>query len=152
MAKKGQRFGGKPKGFKAQKTLEKEAARELTRAFVTDRLVPLLEAKYANATGIRHLMMRDESGKFERVAVDANDPQVAAAQIDAALGTGHAFWIYTKDPSEQASKDLLDRAIDKPKEQVQEIKLTSDAELLAKLDRAKQLNREKVKGNAKSPA
>jgi hypothetical protein len=143
MAKKGQRFGGKPKGFKAQKTLEKEAARELTRAFVTDRLVPLLEAKYANATGIRHLMMRDESGKFERVAVDANDPHVAAAQIDAALGTGHAFWIYTKDPSEQASKDLLDRAIDKPKEQVQEIKLTSDDELLAKLDRAKQLNRSK---------
>lgn len=121
---KGVRFGGKPKGFKAQKTLEKEAARELTRAFVTDRLIPLLEAKFANATGIRHLMMREKNGKFERVAVDASDPSVAAAQIDAALKTGNAFWIYTKDPNDQASKDLLDRAIDKPKEQPHDLNLT----------------------------
>jgi hypothetical protein len=43
--------------------------------------------------GIRHLMMRDpKTGKFERVTGDAK-------QIDKALKTKTAFWIYTKDPN-----------------------------------------------------
>src|SRR5215475_7779730 len=66
-----------------------------------------------NILGIRHLMMRDpKTGKFERITGDAK-------QIDEALKTDNAFWIYTKDPSVQAFTDLLNRAIDKPAEHVQ---------------------------------
>ena len=66
-----------------------------------------------NVLGIRHLMMRDpKTGKFERITGDAK-------QIDKALKTKTAFWIYTKDPNAQAFTDLLNRALDKPSEHVQ---------------------------------
>ena len=65
-------------------------------------------------------MMRDpKTGKFERVAKEATDPKVAEAQIDAALASGKSVWIYTKDPSVQVFTDLMNRALDKPTEQVQ---------------------------------
>ena len=63
--------------------------------------------------GIKHLMMRDpKTGKFERITGDAK-------QIDKALKTKTAFWIYTKDPNVQAFTDLLNRALDKPSEHVE---------------------------------
>jgi hypothetical protein len=64
-------------------------------------------------TGIRHLMMRDpKTGKFERLTGSGE-------QIDEALKTDTAFWIYTKDPSVSAFTDLLNRALDRPAEHVQ---------------------------------
>lgn len=108
---------GKPKGYKAPKTLEKLEAREFLRKYITAKLQPLADAQIDNALGIRHLMMRDPAtGKFERVT---GEP----AQIDEALKSDNAFWIYTKDPSVQAFTDLLNRALDKPAEQV---KVTGD--------------------------
>src|SRR5215468_7232408 len=111
---------GLPKGYKFKKTLEKERAREIVRQTITSRLGPMLEAQIANATGIAHLMLRDPStGQFERVKADTNDPKENAKRIDDALATGNAVWIYLKDPSVQAFTDLLNRALDKPTEQVQ---------------------------------
>lgn len=56
-------------------------------------------------------MMRDpKTGKFERIT--------DVEQIDEALKTDTAFWIYTKDPNVQTLTDLLNRAIDKPAEHV----------------------------------
>jgi hypothetical protein len=96
-----------------QKTLEKEAARELVRQTVTENLGPLLAAQIDNAQGIRHLMMRDpKTGKFECITGNAK-------QIDKALKSKNACWIYTKDPNVQAFTDLLNRAIDKPAEHIQ---------------------------------
>ena len=93
-------------------TLRKEEARELVRQYVTERLPQFLDAMSDNIVGIRHLMMRDpKTGKFERVTGDAK-------QIDKALKTKTAFWIYTKDPNVQAFTDLLNRCIDKPAEHV----------------------------------
>src|SRR5215475_12045793 len=104
--------GGRPKGMKWPSTLRKEEARELVRRYVTERLPEYLDAMSDNITGIRHLMMRDpKSGKFERITGDAK-------QIDKALKTKTAFWIYTKDPNVQAFTDLLNRCIDKPSEHV----------------------------------
>jgi hypothetical protein len=92
-----QRRQGRPKGTLNKRTLDKIAAREYVREKVMAVMDSLLDAQIANATGISHLMMRDpQTGKFERVATDAEDSEVAAAQIDAALRTGHAFWIFTK--------------------------------------------------------
>src|SRR5215831_252768 len=102
MANGGRRPGaGRPRGVKSANTLEKAAARELVRQKVTARLGSLLEAQLDNAQGIRHLMMRDpKTGKFERITGDAE-------QIDKALKSKNACWIYTKDPNVQAFTDLL---------------------------------------------
>src|SRR5215467_16241333 len=95
------------------KTIAKEEAREFVRQVVIARLGSLLEAQLDNAEGIRHLMMRDpKTGKFERITGDA-------AQIDKALKSKNACWIYTKDPNVQAFTDLINRAIDKPAEHVE---------------------------------
>ena len=128
---KGKKTGGRKKGTPNKATLDKIAAREYVRRRVTEQLSALLDAQFANAKGIHHLMMRDpKTGKFERVATDANDPEAAAAQVDAALATGNAFWIFTKDPSVQAFTDLLNRALDKPKEQELEVKLSGELEVV----------------------
>ena len=120
---KGTRYGGKPKGFKATHTLEKEAQRELVRQLVGQQLTPMVQAQIRHAIGVGHLMLRDEeTQRFERV-VTTGDPLKDEAVIDAAVSTGRACWIYLKDPSVQAFSDLLNRALDKPKEQAQEINL-----------------------------
>jgi hypothetical protein len=83
------------------------------RQYVTERLPQFLDAMSDNITGIRHLMMRDpKTGKFERITGDAK-------QIDKALKTKNASWIYTKDPNVKAFTDLMNRAIDKPAEHMQ---------------------------------
>lgn len=108
------KWGGKRKGSKHKTTLEKAAARELTRAYVTDCLLPILRSQVASAVGIGHLYTRDKAGKFTKI----DDPE----KVDALLMSGEEgkhFWIFTKDPSTQASTDLLNRAIDKPAEQEQ---------------------------------
>ena len=95
------------------KTLEKEQGREFVRQYVTAHLEPLLAAQIDNAVGIRHLMMRDpKTGKFERITGDAK-------QIDKALKSKNACWIYTKDPNVQAFTDLMNWCLDKPAEHVE---------------------------------
>ena len=104
-----------PKGYKTRKTIEKERAREVAREIITEHLEELLDAQIKNAIGIRHLLMRDPAtGKLKRVGSDSNDAELTNAQIDVALKTGDAFWIYTKDPSVAAFTDLMNRALDKP--------------------------------------
>lgn len=103
---------GQKKGAKWPATIAKEEARELFRQIVTRRMERLIAAQLDNAEGIRHLMVRDpKTGQFERIT---GSPE----QIDAALKTGNAVWIYTKDPSVQAFTDLMNRALDKPAEQM----------------------------------
>jgi len=103
-----------PKGHKTPKVMEKEAAREALRQIVLANMEKLVAAQLHNATGLNHLMLRDpKTGKFERI----HDVEA----IDEALKTDTAVWIYTKDPSIQAFTDLMNRAIDKPKEQEQTI-------------------------------
>jgi hypothetical protein len=110
---KGKRYGGVQKGYKAPKTLEKLEAREFTRKMVTDALRPMIQAQIANAQGIGHLYTRDKAGKFTKIENQA--------QIDQLLkegSEGEHYWIFSKDPSVQAFTDLLNRALDKPAEQV----------------------------------
>lgn len=117
---------GKPKGHKAKSTLAKEAARELTRQLVTRHLKPMIKAQVANAMGIKYLVVREKgSGKFVRVTE-------AMAKMKQG-STEEIIEVWEKDPSVQAFTDLMNRAIDKPKEQEQEIKLTGEAELIDKL-------------------
>ena len=150
----GKREGaGRPQGSLNRSTIAKEQAREITRQIITAHLEQLLEAQLDNASGIRHLMMRDpETGKFERVKANhGDDPLLQEAQIDAALSSGNAFWIYLKDPSVQAFTDLLNRALDKPKEQAQEINHTVTVNVVDVL-RKRYEKRQILSKNADPPA
>lgn len=134
MTKDGKKTGGKPKGYKAPATLAKEAAREAVRVRVTQRLIPLVDAQIDSAIGIKHFFLRGEDGQWRRIK--------SASQIEQALNhpdadSGKTFWIYTKDPNSQAAREMLDRAIDRPKEQEQVIKLDNVNELVAELQQAR---------------
>lgn len=116
MARGGKRLGaGRPKG-PSPSTLDKIAAREFTRAYVTARLEPMLRSQVAHAQGIGHLYTRDKAGKFTKVE---NPELIDALLADPEKYEGEHYWIFTKDPSVQAFTDLLNRALDKPTEQVQ---------------------------------
>jgi hypothetical protein len=111
--------GGRPKGTVTQGTLDKLAAREYVRQQVTAALAPMIAAQIANAQGIRHTFMRDQTGRF----VQLTDPK----DIEVALNAGDEkkyYWTFTKDPSVQAFTDLLNRALDKPAEQEQAVTVT----------------------------
>lgn len=107
--------GGKQKGYKAPQTIEREEARKYLRDRVISELDPMLTAQIASAKGINHFFLRDPKTKqFSRI----EDPDT----IQAALNMGQEgsyYWIFTKDPSAQAFKDLMDRTLDRPKEHVE---------------------------------
>lgn len=119
---------GMPKGTVTKKTIEKEAARDALRQIVLEQMKPLAQRMIVSAMGIGHLYTRDKTGKFTKIENQA--------EVDRLLTTGEEdkdYWIFTKDPSVQAFTDLMNRALDKPKEQEQEIKLTGEAALIEKL-------------------
>ena len=114
-----------PKGTKTRKTRDKEAAREAVRVVVTRHMERMLRSQIAHAIGIGHVYTRDKGGKFSRIEDEAH--------IDRLLTEGEEdrdYWIFAKDPSVQAFTDLMNRALDKPKEQEQEIKVTGELTLV----------------------
>lgn len=105
-----------PKGYKTQKTIAKEAAREALRQIILQRMERLVDAQLAHAEGLKYLVVRDKkSGKFLRVT----EAMAKAKQAKVAEGE-EIIEVWEKDPSVQAFTDLMNRAIDKPSEQVQE--------------------------------
>ena len=119
--KPGKRGVGRPKG---KASLDKEAARELVRQRVYRDLTPLLDAQIANAKGINFLIIRDKrTGKFLRVAKEVAEKHNTESE--------ELIEVWEKDPSVQAFTDLMNRALDKPKEQEQEITLSGSLDLVA---------------------
>ncbi len=114
MPRGGKRAGaGTKRGRRWASTMEKALAREETRRFIQQHIPAMLRAQIANAIGIGHLYTRDRKGKFTRIE--------DASQIDRLLSEGEegkTYWIFAKDPSTQAFSDLMNRAIDKPAEQM----------------------------------
>lgn len=130
------RKGGRPKGSVSSQTLDKAAAREMVRQRVIERLGPLLDAQMAHAEGIKYLVVRNvKTGKFERVTKERMDGLLESGKDDEL----ERLEVWDKDPSVQAFTDLLNRALDKPAEQKQEIDLTvrGDADLVARLQSAR---------------
>ena len=64
--------------------------------------------------------------------------RVTEAMAKAMLGKDEEnIEVWEKDPSVQAFTDLLNRALDKPKEQEQEVKIAGSDDLIAKLHAAR---------------
>ena len=122
---------GRPKGSYNLSTISKIEAREYVRKMVTEQMESLVKAQMDHARGISHFMLRDpETGQFKRLT----DPSEIEAALNApGAGEGSTYFIWVKDPSTQAFTDLMNRALDKPKEQEQELKLTGEADLIALL-------------------
>lgn len=109
---------GKPKGYRAPKTLAKEQARELARQLITADLQPLIQAQLAHAKGIKYLVVRaKQGGKFIRVTQSMAKARQHLAESEEIIE------VWEKDPSVQAFTDLLNRALDKPAEQAQAVTL-----------------------------
>ena len=105
---------GPKKGVKYAKTLAKEEARALLRELVLRDLEPLVDAQKANAKGLKYLVARNKkTGKFEKLtASDARlDPNFES--------DSEVIEVWESQPSVQAFTDLMNRALDKPIEQVQ---------------------------------
>lgn len=126
MARGGKRPGaGRPKGSKDRTTRTKEEAREAARALITKHLRPLIQRQIAHAMGIGHLYTRDKTGKFTKI-----EDQRRVDELLTGGKEGEDYWIFTKDPSVQAFTDLMNRALDKPKEQEQEIRVSGELEIV----------------------
>ena len=105
---------GRKAGGKNASTITKEAARDLLRAMVTAQMQPMIEAQLAHAQGLKYLVRRDKgSGKFVRVTANMLDKQ----------GEDDVIEMWEKEPNVPAFTDLLNRALDKPKEQEQELQV-----------------------------
>ena len=116
------RTAGRPKGRKNNRTLSKELAREALRQQVTAALLPLVSAQIAHAQGSGHLYRRDVAGKYARIEDQTQIDEILARGLEG--DDAGTYWIFAKDPSVQAFTALLDRALDKPKEQAQEVDIT----------------------------
>ncbi len=97
----------------------KQQMRDVYRTYWLPRMMPLLEAQEARALGLQHFMLRDpETGMWLHV----EDPkEIAAALNDPRAEKGSTYRIHTKDPDGRDITDILNRIIDKPKEQEQEV-------------------------------
>lgn len=130
MPRGGKRKGaGRPKGSKEKGTVEKEIAREWVRQKVIAGMVPMIEAQMAAATGIKYLVARQKKGgKFVEVTEELSKAILNGQDKE------HEFLeVWEKQPSTPAFTDLMNRALDKPKEQEQEIKLTGTLDIEARL-------------------
>lgn len=99
----------------------KAQVRDVYRTYWLPRMRALLEAQEARALGLVHFMLRDPlTGEWRRLT----DPdQIAAAMNDPRAEQGSTYRIHTKDPDGKDISDILNRVIDKPKEQEQEIEV-----------------------------
>ena len=108
---------GMPKGTITAKTLDKVMAREELRRLVLLHMPDLVAAQVANAKGLKYLVVRDKTtGKFSRVT------EALARQLEGDSEVTIEVW--EKDPSIAAFTDLMNRALDKPQEQQQDVRIS----------------------------
>lgn len=106
------------KGYKQPATLDKIAAREYVRQRVTAALQPIIDAQIMAARGVGHVFTRDKHGKFTRIEDADEMTQLVTQGVE-----GETFFLFTQNPNTQAAKDLLDRTLDKAKEQALEVEI-----------------------------
>jgi hypothetical protein len=97
-------------------------ARQRLMEMVIASMDPMAEAQIKHAQGIKYLVKRSKAGgKFEKVSADTLEAALEG-QDDGSL----ILEVWDKDPSVQAFTDLMNRALDKPKEQEQDLKISGE--------------------------
>ncbi len=102
---------GPKKGAKYAPTLSKEAARDALRQIVLEHIGEMTAAQIAHAKGLSYLVGRDKVGKFKKLTSEEAELALAGESEYTLIE------VWAKDPSVQAFTDLMNRALDKPKEQ-----------------------------------
>ena len=87
-------------------------------------MAELVSAQVSNAKGLNYLVGRDKTGKFVRLTGDDFD-KALAGESDYVL-----IEVWQKDPSVAAFTDLMNRSLDKPKEQPQELAITGTLDIV----------------------
>jgi hypothetical protein len=115
MPKGGKRPGaGKPRGYKHQGTLEKEAARQLMREQVCAQLAPMIDAQIHSALGRKYLVTRDKkTGKFIRVT------EAMAKHKQALADNEEVIEVWEADPSVHAFDSLVSQALGKAPQHIE---------------------------------
>src|SRR3990167_8218966 len=134
MALGGRRPGaGRPKGTKDPHTLTKELARERARQRIMVELDPILDAIIKRAKGLSYLVTRDaKTGKFTRVT------RHTLKSVETVIE------VWEKEPDMMAARELLDRCLDKAKEQALDVNVKGDWDkLVARLASARQRLKDK---------
>lgn len=131
-ARGGKRPGaGKPKGVRWPSTIAKEQAREVARQIITAELEPLVRTHIANAQGTKYLVVRNmKTGKFERVSKERMELLLEKGDD----GELEAIEVYDKDPSVEAFKTLMDRALDQPAKPTENLNANVRHEIIWKGD------------------
>jgi hypothetical protein len=114
---------GPKKGAKYKPTITKELQREALREIVSKHMERMTSAQIEAACGLKYLVCRSaKGGKFEPVTRE---------QVDAGLFEREdvIIEVWDKQPSTPAFTDLMNRALDKAKEQEQEINLGGALEI-----------------------
>jgi hypothetical protein len=114
------RHGGKRPGAGRKKGdkwagLEAKEYRRMYRERVGPRFREVVDAQLANALGLSHLVVRGPDGKFVRVEQSDVLSRLAPGE------TRVEIWL--RDPSQQAAQDILNRVMEKPKEQTLDVTL-----------------------------
>lgn len=125
MAAGGKREGaGRPKGSKSKGTLAKEAAREYYRQRLMREIDDIADAHISRCKGVRYFVTRNKTGKYELVT---NADQVIAALNGEDDNIGE---FYTDKPDIQAIREALDRAMDRSKEQEQDLNIKGSVDIV----------------------
>lgn len=108
---------GPKKGTKYAPTISKEQARDALRQIVLREMDSLTSAQISHAKGLKYLVAREtKTGKFTRLTQEQTEKILAGESDEFAF-----IEVWEKDPSVQAFTDLMNRALDKPKEQEQDV-------------------------------
>lgn len=93
---------------------------------VTAEMAELAKAQFANAKGIKFLMVREKgSGKFLKVTKDAAEKLDPANEI---------IEVWEEKPSVEAFKTLMDRALDQPAKPTENLNANVRHEIIWKGD------------------
>jgi lipopolysaccharide biosynthesis regulator YciM len=112
---------GRKRGSVNPSTITKEQAREALRRVVLEHMYEMTAAQIAQAKGLKYLVTRDKkTGKFLRVT------ETMAKAKSGDDSNEETIEVWEKDPSVQAFTDLMNRAIDKPKEQEQDVNVNAE--------------------------
>jgi len=118
--------GGRPKGSKAAKTLEKEKTLEAFKQRVFRASSRLFTSQFQSAIGVTFVYRIDRLGKNKEIekhilVEDPKEIETALNQIEAGENGGDNgyYYISVKEPDVRASSVLLDRAYGKPTESIE---------------------------------
>lgn len=125
--------GGRPKGSRSKKTLEKEAALEEFQRRVRVAINPLFESQMTIARGCSYLYRIERTGKGKDAKekhVLVTDPDEIARYLNDELEDDHDYYyITTERPDNKAIDSLLDRTFGKAPQAVDlkaQIKIAPD--------------------------